>query len=277
MNGCYARLSFTPAAGIGGLPTRLPEGLRGSAGACYGRRMTDNQKQAVEAIESALWSVLGERSGLAASADDIDQVVEVVMAALYPPRKLQIMTPQLHYLILTGVAERAAALAKSIEFPEIAVAEGNAWFCTDPRLIHGQQTCLYVSLFDVENYAFGTVERPSPRELPENQVISEAVQVGPERGQSICQGLIGALVRVGPRGRDGAPLPDRVCRRLGVAEDVDFVPRGTHPAIPCDSWLLKFKHGFPAKVGDAVMPDQKNYTFREFDELTIEAPAQLAK
>ncbi|MDE0360764.1 MAG: hypothetical protein OXI74_06310 [Rhodospirillaceae bacterium] len=154
--------------------------------------------------------------------------------------------------------------------------EGDTWFVTDARLLANNQKNLFVSIYDTETYDFGVVKRPG---IP--QVLPQAKAVTAERGAAIAELLVGAEVTVGPRHRDGTWLPDAVQVRLGfrvttaVYEPADPGAAAYQNAI--DRWQLTFDVKFPAIVSDSMAPDMADYTFAEFDEVSITVPRRRVR
>ena len=155
----------------------------------------------------------------------------------------------------------------------LVVPEGDTWFVTDARLLADSQQTLFVSIYDTEIYDFGVVQRPSIH----NPHLPQAKAVTAERGAAIAELLTGVEVTVGPRHRDGTLLPDAVRVRLGrvtaaVYEPAEPGAAAYHNAI--DRWQLTFSVAFPAIVGDSTAPGTADYTFAEFDEVSITVPRQ---
>ena len=158
----------------------------------------------------------------------------------------------------------------------LVVPEGDTWFVTDARLLANNQDTLFVSIYDTETYDFGVVQRiRGPQVLP----LPQAKAVTAERGAAIAELLVGAEVTVGPRHRDGTWLPDAVQVRLGfrvtAAVYKPAEPDAAAYQNAIDRWKLKFDVKFPAIVGDSMAPDMADYTFAEFDEVSITVPRRV--
>lgn len=170
------------------------------------------------------------------------------------------------------MAELDSRLRVTPAYQPLHLPESSIWVNIDPRLIADRQTFIIVALWDETNHDFGTAMRP---ERGQTQELTGFVQVTPERGAEIHDLLEGCIVRVGPRHRDGTLLPDSKRLRLDVGvNDVAYFGR-TAPAsdVPYTStvsrWVLGFQGGFAPGVGDSVSPGAAEYTFSEFDEVTI--------